>query len=375
MKTKFTFFILLFISPWSLLCQKERAPKNLKEAVLELRQTVSDSLKNLILSYDNENIKEISYPWGGDFKTVYNWTEKDNHSSRIKKYLEKRGVSFHQIEVILIAFKDFENYNKIDEEKILYPFQIIENKWKKEDEDRFLVDSLRDTYIPKNLEDCFTQIDKIWDDSIRNEIKNWSEDEFSNRTHFGFGKWLRNNWQLWGGSRLSKYFNDHGIFHPDDMSGIILKSYHRYLNKKQINFDDQIAYYKKYWEESERNRIQEEKEKLEESKLYFHEYKIGDTLEFNYNFDFSSKQQEDRWIDNSCVARGILLQKKTEGLKLKVKVIQTCDKNGIIYYSNDGIREYDKKNRRWTAPKKVIKKRIKKGKSRWFDLDDWELEY
>jgi hypothetical protein len=66
-------------------------------------------------------------------------------------------------------------------------------------------------------------------------------------THFGFGMWIRNNWCLWGGSRLSKYFNDLGIFHPDDMSSIILTSYHRYLNGEEIRLQEQIDHIKAYW--------------------------------------------------------------------------------------------------------------------------------
>ena len=52
-----------------------------------------------------------------------------------------------------------------------------------------------------------------------------SPDEMS-KYHFGFGMYLRNNWGLWGGSRLQKYFFDRGISHPDNMSGIILKHYY-----------------------------------------------------------------------------------------------------------------------------------------------------
>jgi len=53
-----------------------------------------------------------------------------------------------------------------------------------------------------------------------------------------------------GGSRLSKYFNNLGIYHPDDMSGIILDSYHRYLTGKKIKLDEQVGYYKAYWQVS-----------------------------------------------------------------------------------------------------------------------------
>src|SRR5512140_1014411 len=73
---------------------------------------------------------------------------------------------------------------------------------------RFTVDSINGVYIPKNLEDCFKQIDSFWADSIKQKVRAMSEREFSGQAHFGFGLWMRNNWQLWSGSRLSKYFNE-----------------------------------------------------------------------------------------------------------------------------------------------------------------------
>lgn len=41
--------------------------------------------------------------------------------------------------------------------------------------------------------------------------------------------WIRNNWGLWGGSRLQKYFTDKGIHHPDNMSHVILVHYYDWL--------------------------------------------------------------------------------------------------------------------------------------------------
>ena len=118
-------------------------------------------------------------------------------------------------------------------------------------------DSINGVYIPKNLEDCFKQIDSFWSDSLKTEVKNMTEDNFSVKAHFGFGRWMRNHWGLWGGSRLGTYFQEMGIFHPDDMSGIILDSYHRQLNGKEINLEQQIQYYKDYWKE----RKKEERKK------------------------------------------------------------------------------------------------------------------
>lgn len=70
--------------------------------------------------------------------------------------------------------------------------------------------------------------------------------------HLGLGMGLRNGWGLWGGSRLAKYFNGMGIFHPDDMSGIILESYVRYLRKEPLRVEEQVDQYKQYWEEAKK---------------------------------------------------------------------------------------------------------------------------
>jgi hypothetical protein len=139
---------------------------------------------------------------------------------------------------------------------LLKPYQAIEYKWAQEDSIRFTTDSLRGQYIPKDLEDCFKQIDSFWSDSIKNEVKQWTENQFIGRAHMGFGMWMRNNWQLWAGSRLSTYFREMGIYHPDDMSGIILTSYHRYLNGQDIALEAQIKSYQDYWK-----KVSEEKEK------------------------------------------------------------------------------------------------------------------
>ena len=34
------------------------------------------------------------------------------------------------------------------------------------------------------------------------------------------------------------------------MSSIVLTSFHRYLNKMDIKLEDQVKYYKDYWEKS-----------------------------------------------------------------------------------------------------------------------------
>jgi len=106
-------------------------------------------------------------------------------------------------------------------------------------------------YIPKNLDDCFIELEKILEPKNIEEIKNGEEDDMV-LYHHDLGRYLRNNWGLWVGSHLAKWFNTQGIEHPDDMSGIILDSFWRHLNSKSIELDKQIKYYQKYWEEAKK---------------------------------------------------------------------------------------------------------------------------
>jgi hypothetical protein len=59
--------------------------------------------------------------------------------------------------------------------------------------------------------------------------------------------WMRNNWGLWGGSRLAKHFNEMGIFHADDISAIIIMSFHCRLNGRDIGLEEQLEFYKSWW--------------------------------------------------------------------------------------------------------------------------------
>ena len=339
-------------------------PKNLKQTVKFLDEDCPDSLKNIIKATENKDLKNLSYPWGNSkYKTIFNWL--DNEKSGIYKYLKVKGIDNFKIEVILENYKKYLLNEPIDEASLLKPYLEIEKKWKIESENRTTIDTLRGIYIPKDLEDCFTQINSFWNDSTKIKVKNWSEEEFSANAHFGFGMWMRNNWQLWGGSRLSKFFNELGIYHPDDMSGIVLNSYHRHLNDKEIRLEEQVKYYQEYWEKAKTNEI---KRKQEE----FSEYKIGDTLEFNYNRGFVSKEQEDKYDDDICIAKGIITERNETDFLIKVKVIETCDRKGIIYYDNDGYRIYDPKTKKWTDPPKRIIKKMKANKEQWFEYKDWK---
>lgn len=116
---------------------------------------------------------------------------------------------------------------------------IIEESDLKKGNDYSFYEYLEGIYIPKNLEECYIELNKILDKKKLDEIKELSEKQFISNSHFGLGLWIRNNWGLWKESRLYVFFKTKGVFHPDDISGIILRSYHRYLNGKEIKLEKQ----------------------------------------------------------------------------------------------------------------------------------------
>lgn len=111
-------------------------------------------------------------------------------------------------------------------------------------------ESKKENYKPLNLEEAVEQLNIIHHDSTKHKILNMKEEEFLGGAHMGLGMWMRNNWGLWKGKELADYLNSIGIYHPDDMSGIILTSYYRELHGQEWKVDEQVKYYQDYWNKS-----------------------------------------------------------------------------------------------------------------------------
>ncbi|PWI30235.1 hypothetical protein DI383_07165 [Flavobacteriaceae bacterium LYZ1037] len=82
---------------------------------------------------------------------------------------------------------------------------------------------------------------------VKYDFKIAPENVATSKHHFGLGLNIRNGKNLWKSGPIKTYFRLNGIRHPDDMSGIILTTYHRKLNNEPINFKEQKKYYKQYW--------------------------------------------------------------------------------------------------------------------------------
>lgn len=83
------------------------------------------------------------------------------------------------------------------------------------------------------------------------ELMDQSEKDFVASSHHGFGTWLRNTLKMWDSGPANEWFGSKGIYHPDDMSAIILTSTYRNLNKKPIKLDAQIKKHRDFWERND----------------------------------------------------------------------------------------------------------------------------
>lgn len=105
--------------------------------------------------------------------------------------------------------------------------------------------------IPNTLEEALAILEDILPSQYKAFLKRISEDKFCSDMHHTIGRWLRNNWHLWKGGELSKWFNQYGIEHADDMSELIFKMYYRKKLGLPFKFEKAVEKCKDYWRNDE----------------------------------------------------------------------------------------------------------------------------
>lgn len=200
-------------------------------------------------------------------------------------------------------------------------------------------------YIPKNLNDAIDYLSCRWSEKDKVSFKSQPEKEAVTSLHFGTGMSIRNSWNLWKGKNaLLRYFKSLDISHPDDISSIILTSFHRHLNGKDIDLSNQIQYYKDYW--SKVNGIKDE------NNASFKSINNGDTVtvmfskqkatldKYSLAFLYNTASITD---DDRCFVKGIVQNKfKKKGSRiLTIQIIETknCEKS---YLGKTVIEEGEK---------------------------------
>ena len=141
------------------------------------------------------------------------------------------------------------------------------------------------------------------------------------------------------------------------MSGIIFDSYHRKLTGSGIKLNEQIKFYKDYWEKAKQDDL---------------ERKRKETVLFNHKNGFVSEAQENKYNNDDCNAKGIITQKKESEFSIKIRLIDGCGKKGIVYYDNKNSLILNKVINKLEKPKKRIITYMKLGEEMWFNYSDWE---
>jgi hypothetical protein len=128
-------------------------------------------------------------------------------------------------------FRDSSDAKAMEEKKIENEKQALVYKH------NLVADSINGIYIPDSLQDCFVTLDKVLPNVLKKEMTAMKKSGDMLLYHLSLGMWMRNNWGLWGGSRLLVYFKDHGVkgFHDgfpnaEGVSTLILMEYYDWLH-------------------------------------------------------------------------------------------------------------------------------------------------
>lgn len=106
---------------------------------------------------------------------------------------------------------------------------------------RIKLEMINGVYIPVDLEDAFSELNRLSDPAGLVQFKASPEDSIRRKLHFGLGRWMMVNWGLEEGSRISHYLKQRGVSHPDDMVEVIIITWHRRLNQQPIRFEEEVA--------------------------------------------------------------------------------------------------------------------------------------
>lgn len=103
--------------------------------------------------------------------------------------------------------------------------------------------------VPNDLEDVFRHLDQMLTEEEKDRIRHTSEEKLSAQAHHGIGRWVRNTWGFWTKEgKLYEYMRTLGLRHPDDMSGLVITSYIRYIKRQDLEIDQQVKFYCDYWD-------------------------------------------------------------------------------------------------------------------------------
>lgn len=110
-----------------------------------------------------------------------------------------------------------------------------EEEYDKTYEWRVRQQKLYGVYIPADIGEVFHQLNSLSEKRDREKFKVLTETQAARVPFFSLGRWMSLNWGFYGGSRLTVYLNQLGLYHPDDMTRFLLIMYNRHLRGVDLN--------------------------------------------------------------------------------------------------------------------------------------------
>ncbi|MGE5500057.1 MAG: DUF6794 domain-containing protein [Syntrophothermus sp.] len=203
-------------------------PADINECMRETDKSITDSSKIRIKALKESELNRVEELY------IFNeWLPEGG--SRTSRMFTRAGLNDTEEmkRILLRCYHRYLNGLPIEfENEVTETVKKLENLRTTEEKEYLLrqtLEYINGVYIPKDMKDCFSALDSSLDKDIIGQIRS-ARDSSMTAYHMNIGQWMRNRWGLWGGSRLQKYFSEYGVNHPDDMSGLILRSYYRYLN-------------------------------------------------------------------------------------------------------------------------------------------------
>lgn len=313
------------------------------EYIFKNKKLINSNLKRGI----NNELDILIKP---QFDIVYEIIKDNINTDSNKTYKLISAIRVQLGKVDLIFFQQYYNH--------IFEFQI-KDRLIKQKNILFNPSLIKKFQLPINLKECVKQIDVIIDSTTKENIKSMNESDFGYYYSAELRIWIENNWGLWRDSTLSQYFRKMGIYHSDDMSGIILTSYYRFLIGEKIKLKKQVKHYQEYWE-----TIRKEK---------FAKYKVRDTVLYNFKLGYISEKQETESKSNICTVKGVIVSKNEKKNLLKIKLIQDCNNEGIYYFDIEANKKLKNKKLSEDDFYRNTVKIMKIGDEKWFYLEFWEL--
>lgn len=118
---------------------------------------------------------------------------------------------------------------------------------------------INDVYIPINLDEAIEELNRLADKQAIAKFKEGDEELVSKKLHFGLGRWIIHNWNMYEGSRFSHYLRKEGISFPDDMARFVIVSFHRHLNNKDLDIENRIKIIKEKRKKEYEERMSKQK--------------------------------------------------------------------------------------------------------------------